>query len=111
MSQPPLHWYYKIVFTYAKSIRGSPMSRQRLIPKLLLCLVLLFTSQTVFMQDAAVAVPNIVGMNLPQAAATLNRAGLALGTQTNVGWTAESGLPQNTIQTQSYTPDQTVPPG
>lgn len=87
------------------------MSRQRLIPKLLLCLVLLFTSQTVFMQDAAVAVPNIVGMNLPQAAATLNRAGLALGTQTNVGWTAESGLPQNTIQTQSYTPDQTVPPG
>ena len=63
------------------------------------------------MQDATVAMPNLVGMNVPQAAAALNRIGLALGTQSNSGWTAESGLPQNTIGTQSLPADQPVAPG
>lgn len=63
------------------------------------------------MQEATVAVPNLVGMNVPQAAAALNRVGLVLGTQTNAGWTADSGLPQNTISAQSFAAEQPVPQG
>jgi hypothetical protein len=74
-------------------------------------LALFLAAQMALMQAAAIPVPNLVGMNVPQAAAALNRAGLALGAQTNSGWTAESGLAQNTIGTQSLPPDQLVPSG
>jgi hypothetical protein len=63
------------------------------------------------MQEAAIPVPNVVGMNAPQAAAVLNRVGLRLGTQANTGWSADSGLAQNTIGTQSLPPDQAAAPG
>ncbi|MCC6611942.1 MAG: PASTA domain-containing protein [Anaerolineae bacterium] len=77
----------------------------------LIGLLLLFSAPTALMQDATVAVPSIVGMNVPQTAAVLNRVGLALGAQNNIGWTAESGLPQNTVGSQAPIPGQPVAPG
>ncbi|MCB9452936.1 MAG: PASTA domain-containing protein [Anaerolineaceae bacterium] len=56
-------------------------------------------------------VPELVGLSLPQAAAQLNRAGLALGAQENVPWTAESGLPQNAVGAQSTAAGSQVAPG
>ncbi len=61
-------------------------------------------------QDA-VQVPDLTGMNVPQAAATLNRVGLALGTETGEAWTAESGLAQNTVKSQSVAAGQTAASG
>lgn len=61
-------------------------------------------------QDA-VQIPDLTGMNVPQAAAALNRGGLALGTETGEAWTAESGLEQNRIKAQSIAAGQTVAVG
>jgi hypothetical protein len=74
-----------------------------------LCLVLLFSIFGVI-SGQEVVVPNIVGLTVPQAVAVLNRAGLALGTETNIAWTAESGLAQNTISEQSFAAGQLVGP-
>jgi len=46
-------------------------------------------------------VPNVIGLNVPQAAAALNRAGLRLGGQNAVDWDEASGLSPNTISVQS----------
>ena len=51
-------------------------------------------------QDA-VQVPDLTGMNVPQAAAALNHVGLGLGNENGEAWTAESGLEQNRIKAQS----------
>ncbi len=58
-----------------------------------------------------VQVPNLTNMNVPQAAAALNRVGLALGNETGEAWTAESGLEQNRIKSQSVAAGQTAPSG
>lgn len=62
-------------------------------------------------QDAAVTVPDVNGLSVPQAAAVLNRSGLRLGTENNQGWTAESGLPENSINGQTPAAGQSVPFG
>lgn len=46
-------------------------------------------------------VPDLTGLSVPAAAALLNRNGLALGAENNIGWTAESGLAENRINGQS----------
>jgi hypothetical protein len=56
-------------------------------------------------------VPDVTGMSVPQAAALLNRSGVNLGTETNIAWTAESGLLENTISTQSVAAGQSVARG
>jgi len=61
-------------------------------------------------QDA-VQVPDLTGMNVPQAAAALNRVGLALGNETGEAWTAESGLEQNRVKSQSVAAGQTAASG
>ncbi len=61
-------------------------------------------------QDA-VQVPDLTGMNVPQAAAVLNRVGLALGHETGEAWTAESGLEQNRIKAQAVAAGQTAANG
>jgi len=64
--------------------------------------MLLLAVPWAYAQEAAsVSVPDLTGLNVPQAAVTLNEAGLALGTETALGWTAESGLPENTISQQT----------
>lgn len=58
-----------------------------------------------------VRVPDLTGLNVPQAAALLNRAGLKLGAENAAGWTPESGLPQNTISGQSIPAGTSAAPG
>lgn len=59
----------------------------------------------------SVIVPDLRGMNLPRAAATLNELGLQLGAQNAEGWTAASGLEQNTVAAQSVAAGAAVAPG
>lgn len=58
-----------------------------------------------------VAVPDLTGLNVPQAAAALNRAGFALGEQTVAIWTAASGVPENTIVAQAVPAGQSAAAG
>lgn len=73
-------------------------------------LTMLLFVQAVLAQET-VTVPDITGMSAPAAAALLNDAGLRLGTETAVGWTAESGLEPNTISQQSLAPGQSAARG
>jgi hypothetical protein len=53
---------------------------------------------------AALTVPDLTGMNIPQAAAALNRVGVALGKETAMTWTQEMTTPVNTVSQQSIAP-------
>ncbi len=70
--------------------------------------VLLLTIPLITLAQENVIVPDVAGLNVPQAAAALNRAGLRLGVQTAVGWTADSGVPQNTVGSQSVAAGSSV---
>ena len=59
----------------------------------------------------SVVMPDLTGMTVPVAAATLNRAGIGIGQETGERWTEESGLPRNTIGAQSVEPGTPVAPG
>lgn len=59
-------------------------------------------------EDEQVTVPDVVGMPIPQAISTLNEAGFRLGELSSVGWTEDTGLPQNTISVQSLEPGETL---
>ena len=61
-------------------------------------------------QDTVI-VPNVTGLNAPQAAAELNRVGLRLGSQSVAQWNSASGFPANTISTQSIAAGSTVASG
>ena len=58
-----------------------------------------------------VAVPDLTGLNVPKAAAELNKLGLRLGEQTAQAWSAETGLAENTIGAQSVAPGTNVDHG
>jgi len=62
----------------------------------------------VFAQEQTVTVPDVIGLNVPQAAALLNNNGLRLGGENNQGWTAESGMPENSITGQSVPAGQSL---
>lgn len=70
----------------------------------------LFPQVIVLGQDTA-TMPDVRGMSVPQAAALLNRNGIVLGPENHVPWTAESGLPENTVSEQSVPAGQAVTPG
>ena len=74
------------------------------------CLSLIFGS-AVFAQENNATVPDLTGLSVPAAAAQLNNAGLALGVENNEGWTADSGLEENRIKTQSVAAGQSVARG
>jgi len=88
-------------------VKGLKMRRKII---LLIIVGLVLFPQLVAAQDT-VTVPDIVGMGEPQAAALLNRSGLNLGAEENVAWTQESGLPENTIGSQSIPAGQSVARG
>lgn len=79
--------------------------------KLILKFLLLFVITSVVMAQDEVTVPDLTGMNVPAATAALERVGLAMGTETAEGWTEASGIPQNTISTQSVAAGSTAPRG
>lgn len=70
---------------------------------------LLFAQLTVAQE--AVTVPDLTGLTVPQAAAVLNRVGLALGSETGELWTAESGFAQNAIKGQTAAAGESLPTG
>lgn len=72
---------------------------------LVLLMLTLLIASAVSAQTTAVRVPDVTGLNVPQAAAALNRAGLRLGAQIAVGWTPDSPLPQDSVSAQSLSPD------
>jgi hypothetical protein len=78
---------------------------------LLLWLIALTLPRSLSAQTPTVTVPDVTGLNVPQAAAVLNRAGLRFGTEIIAPWTAESGLSQNTVGAQSLTAGAEVPFG
>lgn len=58
-----------------------------------------------------VAVPDLTGLNVPAAAAQLNKLGLRLGEQNAQSWSPEAGVVENTIGAQSVAPGNNVEPG
>ncbi len=83
-----------------------------LVRPLALAGLLLLLPFTAFAQDgAAVPVPDLIGASLPEAAARLNAAGLALGPQTDQPWAESAGLPGNTVSAQAVPPGQSIAAG
>lgn len=74
-----------------------------------LLVLLLPLPQMIYAQDDMVTVPDLTGLNIPQAAAALNKAGLAFGKETSV--TPAGGIAENVISGQSFAPGQSVPRG
>jgi hypothetical protein len=73
---------------------------------LLISVLILMIAVTVSAQDNPV--PDLTGLNMPQAAAALNRAGFALGEVNAAIWSEGSGIPQNTVLNQSIAAGQTA---
>ena len=71
--------------------------------------LILLSASLVTAQDAIVTVPDVTGMNVPQAAAELNRSGLNVGTQTPAD-NAGNATP-NTVVTQATAPGTSVTRG
>ncbi|MFN8371399.1 MAG: PASTA domain-containing protein [Anaerolineae bacterium] len=82
-----------------------------MLKKSILLLVLVFFPQWVWGQEAVTTVPDLTGLSVPAAAALLNQHDLLLGVQQNIPWTAESGLPENSISAQSAAPGESVARG
>lgn len=79
--------------------------------RILMTLIIFCSLVTMAAAQENVTVPDLTGLSVPAAAAALNNAGLALGAENNEGWTAESGLEQNRIQSQSVAAGTSVAPG
>jgi hypothetical protein len=62
-------------------------------------------------QEATVVVPDLTGLNVPQAAAILNAVGLRLGNEESGGWTDGAGLARGSISAQSLAPSTIVTSG
>ncbi|MEM6283566.1 MAG: PASTA domain-containing protein [Chloroflexota bacterium] len=78
----------------------------------LMLIIGLFWAVTVTLaQDDPITVPDLTGLNVPQAAAELNRAGLRLGVELGAAWTELSPNPPNTIGGQSVAAGETMPYG
>lgn len=75
----------------------------------LIFVMLLLPMQALLAQDSNVTVPDVTGLNVPQAAAELNRSGLNVGIQTPAENAAE--LTSNTIVSQSVAAGTSVPYG
>lgn len=71
---------------------------------------LLFVSFHAFAQEQVVVVPDVTGLNLPQAAARLNSAGLRLGTQNAQAISGPSEM-AGIVTQQSVSAGQTAAPG
>lgn len=78
---------------------------------LLSTLLLVLGFQLVTAQPDDATVPDLTGLNIPQAAAALNRVGLALGNETSSLWTPDLSIPQNTIGQQSVGAGEPAVPG
>lgn len=76
---------------------------------LFIMVVFMMLPQMIHAQDDLVTVPDLKGLNIPQAAAALNKVGLAFGKENPV--TPTGGIAENVISGQSVAPGQTAPRG
>lgn len=76
----------------------------------LICAITILLSQIALAQDSAI-VPDVTGMTMPIAVATLNRAEIAIGQEIGEPWSLESGLIRNAVAIQSLPPGTAVAPG
>lgn len=74
-----------------------------------LCIFMLVSG--VMAQGSDIIVPDLTGMNAPQAAAALNKVGLRLGKQTDENWTAGQPVPVGGISAQSVAAGTVVEAG
>jgi hypothetical protein len=82
-----------------------------MLKKLFLLVIVFVLPQMTWAQDETTIVPDLTGLNVPSAAALLNRNALVLGAQENVAWTADSGLPENSVSVQSVAAGESVARG
>lgn len=62
-------------------------------------------------QENEIAVPDLSGMTIPQAASALNAIGLRIGVELSLSWDESYGVAQNVISAQSIEPGLPVAPG
>ncbi len=74
---------------------------KKLVLVLIVCFIGLTAIFPALAQEDTVTIPDIVGLSVPQATALLNKNGLRLGSENNEGWTAQSGMAENSINGQS----------
>lgn len=84
--------------------------RLRLSLWVLLTIVLIVLPVVASAQEE-VTVPDVTGLNMPQAAAVLNQAGLLRGEERHELWTEASGQPPNTVSQQAHPANTSVAPG
>lgn len=77
--------------------------------RIIALLMMILLTMTAHAQEAQV--PNLVGLNIPQAAAALNQVGLRLGTQTIQILTAQDTQPSGSILSQSFAAGELVASG
>jgi hypothetical protein len=78
---------------------------------LIALLITMLSLTGILAQDDSVTVPDLTGLNVPQAAAELNRTGLQLGAELGALWTPEQPAPLGTIGAQSLDPGSTAAVG
>ena len=85
------------------------MNKKAYSTSIIICLFVLMFALPLLAQDNA-TVPDVTGMNLPEAAAALNKIGLAAAENVEP-WTADSGREPNTVSAQSIAPGTSAAPG
>lgn len=76
-----------------------------------LLLVISLGTSTAQAQTTDVIVPDLTGLNVPQAAAALNAAGLLLGDEISLPWAQTDVLPPGSVSAQSVAAGTTIPAG
>lgn len=74
-------------------------------------IVLLFAVPLSVLAQETTTVPDVTGLTVPVAAATLNAVGIGIGQEISEQWTEASGLPQNAVGAQSVAPGTQVESG
>lgn len=84
------------------------MTSLRCLMLFLLCVLIVLPAAA---QDQTGVVPDLTGLNLPQAAAELSKVGLLIGKQTPVTWTEGNPATPETIVEQAVAAGETLPAG
>jgi hypothetical protein len=78
---------------------------------MMFCLLCVLVMLPAAAQDNTGVVPDLTGLNLPQAAAELSKVGLLIGKQTPVTWTEGNSAVPDTITAQAVAPGERLPAG
>lgn len=79
--------------------------------KLWLIILIFLINSIVFAQGNQVTVPDVLGLNIPQAAAKLNEVGLRLGAKNAIEWSADAPYAEGLVGEQSVAAGEMVTTG